>query len=149
MENFNPELLEKAKQAKSAEELLVLAEENGTKMTEERAKTYYAHLHPTSGELSDEELDSVAGGGCAEKKQGLTAADCPIGSRVRIRGCSVCWNVAKGSRYVLEEGMLPGGCNSTELVVTAFNPQTEMVSMECPKCYRKLCVQFIFVELYL
>lgn len=83
------------------------------------------------------------------KKQGLTAADCPVGSHVRIRGRPVCRDVAKGSGYVVEEGMIPGGCNATELVVTAFNPQTEMVTMVCPKCYRKFSVHFIFAELYL
>lgn len=65
MENFNNELLEKAKQTKSAEELLALAKENKIEMTEEQAKAYYAQLHPTSGEIADEELENVAGGGCA------------------------------------------------------------------------------------
>ena len=46
MENkFTPELIEKAKSAKTPEELLALAKENGI-------------------ELSDDELDNVAGGGC-------------------------------------------------------------------------------------
>ena len=67
MENFNQELLEKAKQTKSVEELAALAKENGMEMTEEEAAAYYAQLHPTSGELSDDELDNVAGGGCYGK----------------------------------------------------------------------------------
>ena len=49
------ELFEKAKEAKSAEELLSLAKENGMELTDK------------SGELSDEELDNVAGGGCHKK----------------------------------------------------------------------------------
>lgn len=64
MEKFNAELLEKAKQVKSAEELLALAEENGVRMTREQAEAYYAQMNPKSGELSDDELDNVAGGGC-------------------------------------------------------------------------------------
>ena len=59
---FTHELLEKAKLAKSAEELIALAKENGTEMTEESAKAYFAQLHKT-GELGDDELDSVSGGG--------------------------------------------------------------------------------------
>ena len=70
MESFNQELLEKAKQTKSAGELLALAKENGMEMTEEQANVYFAQLHPTSGELSDEELDNVAGGGCSVKVGG-------------------------------------------------------------------------------
>lgn len=64
MENINNELLEKAKQAKSAEEILALAKQNGMELTEEQAKAYYAQLHPTSGEIADDELENVAGGGC-------------------------------------------------------------------------------------
>ena len=60
---FNSELFEKAKEAKSAEELLSLAKENGVELTKEEAQEYFAQLNK-SGELSDEELDNVAGGGC-------------------------------------------------------------------------------------
>ena len=63
---LTPELLEKAKQAKSAEELIALAKENGAELTEESAKAYFDQLHKT-GELSDDELDNVAGGGCHTK----------------------------------------------------------------------------------
>ncbi len=63
---LNSELLEKAKQAGTAEEILSLAKENGVELTEEEAKEYFEQLH-RSGELSDEELDNVAGGGCHKK----------------------------------------------------------------------------------
>ena len=63
---LNSELLEKAKQAGMAEELMAVAKENGVELTEEDAKEYFEQLHK-SGELSDEELDSVAGGGCHGK----------------------------------------------------------------------------------
>ena len=57
------ELLLKAKQAKSAEELLTLAKENDIELTEESANAYFEQLRKV-GELSDDELDNVAGGGC-------------------------------------------------------------------------------------
>ena len=60
---LNSELLEKAKQAGTAEEILSLAKANGVELTEEDAKEYFEQLH-RSGELSDEELDNVAGGCC-------------------------------------------------------------------------------------
>ena len=54
MENkFAPELIEKAKSAKTPEELLALAKENGVELTEEEAKAYFDRLHPQTGELSD------------------------------------------------------------------------------------------------
>ena len=62
MENkFTSELIEKAKAAKSAEDILAIAKENGIALGEDEAKEYFDRLN-TSGELSDEELDSVAGG---------------------------------------------------------------------------------------
>ncbi len=57
------ELLKKAKQAQCPEALLALAKEHGVPMDEESAAAYFAQLHKT-GELADEELDSVSGGGC-------------------------------------------------------------------------------------
>ena len=61
---LNKELLVKAKEAKTPEELLTLAKENGMEMTAEEAQKIFAQLHSQSGELSDDELDNVAGGGC-------------------------------------------------------------------------------------
>ncbi len=64
MENkLTPELLEKARTAGSPEELAALARENGYELTEESADEYFARLNK-GGELSDDELDNVAGGGC-------------------------------------------------------------------------------------
>ena len=61
------ELIAKAKKAESPEELAAIAKQNGVKMTDEEAKSYFEQLHPKAGELSDEELDNVAGGGCYAK----------------------------------------------------------------------------------
>ena len=57
------EMILKAKQAKSAEELLALAKENGIEMTEKEAVSYFEQLNKR-GELADDELDQVSGGGC-------------------------------------------------------------------------------------
>ena len=65
---MNQELITKAKAAKSVAELLDIAKENGIELTEEDAKEYFAKLNPTKGELSDDELDDVSGGGCGESK---------------------------------------------------------------------------------
>lgn len=47
------ELLAKAKNTKTPEELLCLAKENGEEMTEESAKAYFELLHPKTGEIAD------------------------------------------------------------------------------------------------
>ena len=63
MKGLTSELIEKAKAAKSAEQLQAIAKDNGVDMTEDEAKTYFAQLNPKSGELNDDELDAVSGGG--------------------------------------------------------------------------------------
>ena len=60
---FSNEMIEKAKTAKSAEELLAMAKAENIELTEKQAAKAFAEFNKT-GELSDEELDNVAGGGC-------------------------------------------------------------------------------------
>ena len=59
--NISKELLDKAKTAKTAEELIEMAKAENIELTEEEAAKALAELHK-AGELSDEELDNVAGG---------------------------------------------------------------------------------------
>jgi hypothetical protein len=65
MKNLTPELIAKAKAAKSAEELLELAKANNVEITEQEAKICFEQLH-TNGAVSDDELEAVAGGGICE-----------------------------------------------------------------------------------
>jgi hypothetical protein len=62
MTNYTPELIAKARAAKSAEELFELAKANEMEITEEDAKLYFAQLN-ANGAVADDELDAVAGGG--------------------------------------------------------------------------------------
>ena len=80
MKNVTPELIAKARTAKTVEELLELAKANNVELTEEEAKTYFAQLN-ANGAVSDEELDVVSGGNedeksCSwfEKKENVTAS---------------------------------------------------------------------------
>lgn len=56
------ELVAKAKEAKTPEELMALAKEAGVDMTEESAALAFEQLSSKTGELSDSELDNVSGG---------------------------------------------------------------------------------------
>ena len=58
MKNLTPELIAKAKTAKSAEELLELAKANGVLLSEKEAKTYYEQFN-TTAPLSDDDLEAV------------------------------------------------------------------------------------------
>ena len=59
MSNFTAEQLEAAKAAKSPKELVIMAKEQGHEITLEQAAVFLKQ-----GELADEELANVAGGGC-------------------------------------------------------------------------------------
>lgn len=63
---MNPEWIENAKATKSAEELLELAKANDVELTAEEANTYFAQLNSQIGEISDDELGNVSGGGCGD-----------------------------------------------------------------------------------
>lgn len=76
---YSNERIEKAKTAKSAEELLAMAKAENIEMTAEDAAKVFAELHKT-GELSDDELDNVAGG-CEDYQSGDTAKF-SVGQRV-------------------------------------------------------------------
>ena len=59
--NFTAELIEKAKRAKTVEELQEFAKAENIELSAEEAIKAFAELHKT-GELSDDELGNVAGG---------------------------------------------------------------------------------------
>lgn len=65
---FTKELLEKAKTAGTAEELIELAKAEGMELTAEDAALALARLHK-AGELADDELDNVSGG-CGDPNSG-------------------------------------------------------------------------------
>ena len=70
MMNLTAEMIEKARAARSAEELFELAKAGGVEMTADDAAVYFAQLNLKSGEpddeLADAELDGVSGGGCGD-----------------------------------------------------------------------------------
>ncbi|MGN0813045.1 MAG: hypothetical protein ACI4MQ_06030 [Candidatus Coproplasma sp.] len=80
--NVSKELLEKAKTAKSAEELLALAKAENIELTEGQAAKAFAQLNK-NGELSDEELDNVAGGGKCDNSYNFKYN---VGDHVIVKG---------------------------------------------------------------
>ena len=68
MKVFPPEMIAKAKAAKSAEELIEIANANNIELTDKEANTYFDQLN-TNGAVSDDELDVIAGGACGESEE--------------------------------------------------------------------------------
>lgn len=54
------EMIEKAREVKTAEELLLIAKENGIEMTSDEAQTYFEQVN--ANKLEDDLLDGVSGG---------------------------------------------------------------------------------------
>lgn len=80
-------LLEKAQAAKSAEELLELAGEEGIELSAGQAEELFAKLNtPPVGELSDDDLDDVSGGG------GNGGTSVSVSGYVLERKCPKCGN---------------------------------------------------------
>ena len=69
------ELITKAKEMKSTDELIAFAKENGKEITKEQAEKIYEQLHQ-NGEIADDELDNVAGGGCPSRPS--MPEECPL-----------------------------------------------------------------------
>ncbi len=65
------ELLTEAKKCTTASEIAELATKNGITISEEEANEIFENFNKT-GEMKDDELDNVAGGGC-----GSTPTKCP------------------------------------------------------------------------
>ncbi len=89
---FLNEMIEKAKTAKSAEELLAMAKAENVELTKEQAEKAFAELHKT-GEISDEELDNVSGG-CGDEIQWDNK------NLMAPRGCDVKFAFEIGTRVV-------------------------------------------------
>ena len=96
---ISKELSEKAKTAKSAEELLQMAKAENIEMTAEEANKVYAELHKT-GELSDEELDNVAGGCEGEE---ITEPKYKEGDLVWISGGFACYTCGRYRAFKVTE----------------------------------------------
>ena len=127
MKKFTPELIEKAKTARSVEELLAIAEENEVVLTLDEAKTYFEQLNPKCGELDDDELDNVSGGGCSSTDNGGLAPAEP--------------QFCAGQRVLLKEpGHTFGSCYCRNSVCASpcfrivKQIDTEKFLLQCDKC---------------
>lgn len=77
---MNMDMYNKARSAASPEELLKIAEEYGVKMDLNQAKEYFSQL---SGEISDSELEEVAGG-CGDSGKKDNRVLCPKCKKERL-----------------------------------------------------------------
>ncbi len=75
------DLLSQIKKAESVEELISFLKKNHIDITPEEASAYFDKLNPKSGEMDDDELDSVSGGGCSKSN--------PLESPTEEKGFSV------------------------------------------------------------
>ena len=118
MNNLTPELIAKAKAAKSAEELLALAKENGIELAEEEAKTCFEQLH-ANAEISDDELEAVAGGCVCQDIINFFQSR----NKLNDSTCSNCGNASEISNTPIKPTLdgsmktLPGELNDNNRIV--------------------------------
>jgi predicted ribosomally synthesized peptide with nif11-like leader len=109
--DLTPEQLEAAKKAKSPEELVAMAKEQGVAITAEQAKAF---LTPPIGEISDEELANVAGGGCGNSPDDFSK--CPkCGSRDIVFSEG---SINHHNRYTLSTNTLCNACQNRWMRLT-------------------------------
>ena len=124
MKNLTPEMIEKAKVAKSAEELLALAKENNVEMTADEAATYFAQLNPKSGELNDDDLDNVAGGACSGSDN--DNSNVAVGDKVRVISGETCPKCGGNTGTV----QIVGGMMGAKGVVACQNCSGSIIAIE-------------------
>ena len=96
---LSKELLEKAQTAKSPEELIQMAKTENIDLSAEEAAKAFAKLN-ASGELSDEELDNVAGGCGGEE---ITEPKYKEGDLVWISGGFACYTCGRYRAFKVTE----------------------------------------------
>lgn len=99
MNNLTPEMIEKAKEAKSADELKTFAKANNVELTDEEAIAYFNQLCPKIGELDDDELDNIAGGGCGKSNNNQnqsSAGERPTSWSGRCPNCKGVYYICSG-----------------------------------------------------
>ena len=71
---MDSELLKQARNAKSPEDLIMIAKHGGLELSKADAERYFNTINK-KGEVSDDELDSVSGGACYTK-EGFLSTTC-------------------------------------------------------------------------
>lgn len=116
--------IQKAQSAKDSAELLALAKNEGFAISQAEADVLFAKIHASSAELSDKELEDVAGGGCGQSRPQPKFC---VGDRVRSRGYAAC------------EGISGFSCRSTYIVVenvSYYNAYSRYCyTVSCPVCH--------------
>ncbi len=125
MKNLSNEMLQKAKECKTVDELLTLAKVNDFSLTEQQATKIFNEWNKT-GELSDEELCNVAGGGCGDPV-GENDENLQDGEYVRFKNgylCTNCGHHVFSLGFPWEDfgsGELYGFCMICDVPVKIFN----------------------------
>ncbi len=124
-------LLEKVRDAKSPEELLEIARENGFgELSPENARAYFDALKK-SGELSDEELSNTFGGSCAIRSRGQRLLFFAMGSCGHWR----CYKCNGQTERELPKSSYPPGDNLRGSYEKCRHRQKEGLSVTCSNCY--------------
>ena len=128
---MNRELLEKARSAKSADEIVSIAKEGGFDIDAEKAAGLFSMLK--SGEISEEELENAAGG-CGG--QGLSIhCYCPF----QWNGDVTFWTCSKCGKQLSKSSVIACCSNSVR-----FGNNEHAASIDCENCHWSSPGQYSF-----
>ncbi len=136
--NIDAALIEKAGKAESVEDLMRIAEENSIHLEKETAELYYEKLNPPLGELSDDEIASVTGGGCGGGKldTGLNfnagSDELYTGRKIYLKNEGHCRGASSNYRpslFCLKPGC---GCKTFHIIKAVDDNGTYLIG--CNKC---------------
>ena len=108
--NMYEELLKKAKEAESVDELIALAEKENIALKREEAESLFSRLK-SPGALKDDELDAVSGGGCGGKLD--TGLNLNVGTNELYTGRTV---------YLKNEGHCFGASSNYKPSISCLKP---------------------------
>ncbi len=128
--NLSQEQKKKAALAASPQELLDLARAEEISMTREEAEEYFRRLHPPVGELADEELESVAGGGCGYDPSSFVP-EVKQGDSVRSKSSA---SIFSSHNAQCSGRMFTALGNSYSYVYPGTGSRSERVNLKCQTC---------------
>lgn len=130
MKEIKKDFMDKVRKAESADDIISLAGENGVDLGREQAEYYFDYFNKMKGELDDDELLSVSGGGCGSSSSSLSkSTDFRLGQTVTLRNNGHTFGTTASSTKCSNPA-----CGGSVFYVLKKIPGTDYYLIECSKC---------------
>ncbi len=129
MNNLENDFIEKVKNARSVDDIINIAHENGIEIRREQAQFYFNNMK--QGELTDDEISSVSGGGCSSSRSSVSSSksDLRLGTVVTLKNNGHTFSSSAASTICSNPN-----CGSNTFYILRKISGTDYYLMECTKC---------------